>query len=536
MSDIKTLARQAANGDRTAFDKLYEQTKSGVWFTCIQLLKNEENAKDIMQETYLTALEKLSTLPNFDGIQGWLNKVAANKCKDHLRSSIVSSQAEDGGELIENIPDDALFPEEYVADKAKRAIIMDIITRKLTEPQSRTVILYYFDEFTAAEIAELMGCHEKTVLYRLKTAKAKIKEEVLKYEEENNDRLHIVVPIPILTRLLKAEAESAAVPNVPLVKDVPSSSESVPQNSAAQAANAGGKTMLNSLKAKIIAGVCAAVVVGGGVTAGVLIANNSQKTAAPESNLSASSAAELSSVKESSSAVNGGYSDIDAHFIVESIDLSAPKKDKFEAELFGGVELPITNMKELGNKWYHGRDGESFETLMEDFGKVSPGFNTSIYKIYDHRVDPETETPDLNLNNFSGNGNSKITPQESLEKNWWNLETGEYKIDELFKINSSAQLHTLNPHSENTQFYNDMLAQLGAPSDVRFYDQKYNKPSDVKVAFNNDKIDMISYALIYKYSGFTITVDVMEIISINKNNEPYINTSISNVSYYTSEC
>ena len=45
---------------------------------------------------------------------------------------------------------------------------------------------------------------------------------------------------------------------------------------AAYAANQGGKAMLNTLKGKIIAGACAAVIVGGGVTAGVIILNNSK--------------------------------------------------------------------------------------------------------------------------------------------------------------------------------------------------------------------------------------------------------------------
>lgn len=287
MSDIKELAQLAAAGDKKAFEGLYEQTKSGVWFTCMGLLRNEENAKDIMQETYITALEKLSSLPNFDGIQNWLNRVAANKCRDYLRASSVRQPVEESEEILDGIPDDALFPEEYVMDKAKRAIIMGIIEKSLSEEQYRTLILYYFDELTAAEIAELMECHEKTVLYRLKTARAKIKEEVLKYEEQSRDKLHAVVPIPLLTLLLRAAAEDTAVPqNIVLFESNFPNPQTAPENSAANAASTGGKTMLKTLKAKIIAGACAAVVVGGGVTAGVLISNNSNKK--PETSITSS--------------------------------------------------------------------------------------------------------------------------------------------------------------------------------------------------------------------------------------------------------
>lgn len=204
MNNIEELAAKAAKGDRAAFDELYTLTARGVWYTCISLLKNEENAKDIMQDTYLTAYEKLRELKNPASVQSWLNRIAANKCKNCLTAGVNRMAEEDGEEILENIPDGFLLPDEYVTDKAKRRIIMDIIEKSLSEEQYRTVILYYFNEMTAAEIAELMNCHEKTVLYRLKTVRKKIKEEILRYEEENKDKLHGVIPVAFLSRLLTA--------------------------------------------------------------------------------------------------------------------------------------------------------------------------------------------------------------------------------------------------------------------------------------------------------------------------------------------
>lgn len=281
VSDIKELVIKAANGDRAAFDSLYEQTKNGVWFTCISILNNEENAKDIMQDTYLTAFERLGTLSDPAAVQSWLNRIAANKCKNHITAKS-NSAVENDEDIIDNIPDDGLIPEEYAEDKAKRELIMKLIRDALSEEQYMTVILYYFDEMTAAEIAALMDCHEKTVRYRLKVARVKIKEAIAQYEEENREKLHAVVPMLPLSRLLRAESENASVPSIaPAAPQVPvntppQNAPNVPQEPAAYAVNTGGKTMLNSLKSKIIAGACAAAVVGGGVTAGVLISNNSK--------------------------------------------------------------------------------------------------------------------------------------------------------------------------------------------------------------------------------------------------------------------
>ena len=101
-----------------------------------------------------------------------------------------------------------------MSNDAKRKIIMDIIDTVLTEEQRRSVILYYFDMLTVPEIAEVMNCTTGTVTSRLSAARKKIKEAVLIYEENNNDRLHAVVPVFILSKLLNKEASNTVLPKL----------------------------------------------------------------------------------------------------------------------------------------------------------------------------------------------------------------------------------------------------------------------------------------------------------------------------------
>lgn len=70
MKTIKELVLSAKNGNKKAFDKLYKLTSNDVWFTCVSLLKDEDNAKDIMQETYITAFLKLDTLKDYEKKSG----------------------------------------------------------------------------------------------------------------------------------------------------------------------------------------------------------------------------------------------------------------------------------------------------------------------------------------------------------------------------------------------------------------------------------------------------------------------------------
>lgn len=273
--DIKKLVLQAAQGNKAAFGALYEETGRTVYFSCLKLLGDPQLAEDITQETYLTALQKLGTLAQPENFPAWVNRIGINLCKMHFRNN--SAPEDNSEEIIEEIPDEGLIPEEYVSNDAKRKIIMDIIDTVLTEEQRRSVILYYFDMLTVPEIAEVMNCTTGTVTSRLSAARKKIKEAVLIYEENNNDRLHAVVPVFILSKLLNKEASNTVLPKLTVFTGFASAANAVPDSVTSTKTISGGKVMFSTVKAKVIAGVCAAAVVGGGITAAVVLSSNGSK-------------------------------------------------------------------------------------------------------------------------------------------------------------------------------------------------------------------------------------------------------------------
>lgn len=273
--DIKKLVLQAAQGNKAAFGALYEETGRTVYFSCLKLLGDPQLAEDITQETYLTALQKLGTLAQPEIFPAWVNRIGINLCKMHFRNN--SAPEDNSEEIIEEIPDEGLIPEEYVSNDAKRKIIMDIIDTVLTEEQRRSVILYYFDMLTVPEIAEVMNCTTGTVTSRLSAARKKIKEAVLIYEENNNDRLHAVVPVFILSKLLNKEASNTVLPKLTVFTGSASAANAVPDSVTSIKTISGGKVMFSTVKAKVIAGVCAAAVVGGGITAAVVLSSNGSK-------------------------------------------------------------------------------------------------------------------------------------------------------------------------------------------------------------------------------------------------------------------
>lgn len=279
MSDIEKYVEDAVNGDSEAFARLYELSKRQVYFTCLKFLKNEDDAQDITQEVYITVMKKLPTLADKTSFQPWVNRIAVNKCKNFLkaRRDISLDEMQDEGNYPE-IPDDDLLPEDYVLNAAKRKIVMDIMESVLSDIQYQTVIMFYFNNLSVAEIAEITESPVGTVTYRLNVARAKIKKGVLEYEEKNKDRLHAIVPIiPFLTKLLRAEAESIEVPNImPEISVATEAEIAEAAVDAASTADTSSKSagFMSTVAGKVTAGIVTLAVVGGGIGAGIAISNS----------------------------------------------------------------------------------------------------------------------------------------------------------------------------------------------------------------------------------------------------------------------
>lgn len=59
MNELKwrELVEKTKKGDKNTFESLYKETQRSVYFTALKLLANEDNAKDITKETFMTAIE-----------------------------------------------------------------------------------------------------------------------------------------------------------------------------------------------------------------------------------------------------------------------------------------------------------------------------------------------------------------------------------------------------------------------------------------------------------------------------------------------
>ncbi len=275
MKAIKELVSSAKSGNKKSFDKLYELTSNDVWFTCVSLLKDEDNAKDIMQETYITAFLKLDTLKDEEKFCGWLTAIATNKCKNKLKGK-VEYQIDDEVLITEAETDELMLPEEYITKAEKRKVLLQIMEDTLSFNQYQTVLMFYFDEMSISEIAQGLEISEGTVKSRLNSSRAKMKTAIEDYEKKSGDKLHGVVVVPFFTTIFKEEAKSLAVPNITI--KLPNGQTLA--TSATKGIATGAKSTVSSIvkatatatvKTKVIAVVCGATILAGISAVGISI-------------------------------------------------------------------------------------------------------------------------------------------------------------------------------------------------------------------------------------------------------------------------
>lgn len=300
MKTIKELVLSAKNGNKKAFDKLYELTSNDVWFTCVSLLKDEENAKDIMQETYITAFLKLDTLKDEEKFCGWLTAIATNKSKNKLKGK-VEYQIDDEVLIAETETDELMLPEEYINKAEKRKVLLQIIEDTLSFNQYQVVLMFYFNELSIVEIAQALEISEGTVKSRLNSSRAKMKTAIEDYENKSGDRLHGVVFVPFFTTIFREQAKSLCVPSIKITLPngeslVTAASKGVStavKLSTATAVKAGAVT---AVKTKAIAMACGITLLFAGTTVGTSLLAGCKSDKVPTATTSAQTTAQATTV------------------------------------------------------------------------------------------------------------------------------------------------------------------------------------------------------------------------------------------------
>ena len=163
-------------GSEDAIETLVRQYETGVFRLALSMVGDQAEANEIVQETFLSALRALPSYKAQKSFRAWLFTIALNHSRSHLRKRKVRERLQSTLTSIFRVETQRqVSPEERAVQNEKESVIWKSLNQ-LDERHRIVVILRYFHELPATEIAEILAVPEGTIHSRLHSAREKLRE------------------------------------------------------------------------------------------------------------------------------------------------------------------------------------------------------------------------------------------------------------------------------------------------------------------------------------------------------------------------
>jgi RNA polymerase sigma-70 factor, ECF subfamily len=172
-SDETDLVARSANGDVSAFRTLTERHLGSVAGIARRMLRDDAEAEDVAQETFLKLWRAGTTLEiGAAGVKPWLRRVVSNLCIDRVRGRKRLT-------VVEELPEQAEAPRQQAAledrDLQRR---VDVALKKLPERQRLALTLFHYEGLSQIEVGVEMGISDEAVESLLSRARRQLKADL----------------------------------------------------------------------------------------------------------------------------------------------------------------------------------------------------------------------------------------------------------------------------------------------------------------------------------------------------------------------
>ncbi len=191
--DEQELVARAREGDAAAYNELINRYERKIFRLAKHITQNDEDAEDVLQETFLKAYEHL---PGFQGqskFYTWLVRIAVNESLMKLRKrksdrTVPLDEPVDTGE--DTVAREIAVWEENPEDRYSREELGQILDEAVQslKPAFRTVfVLRDIEELSTEETAETLGISIPAVKSRLLRARLQLREKLTRFFKRKGD-------------------------------------------------------------------------------------------------------------------------------------------------------------------------------------------------------------------------------------------------------------------------------------------------------------------------------------------------------------
>ena len=133
------------------FDNIYEEYFDRVYYKVLSVVKNDDDAEDICQETFISVYKNLSKFREESNIYTWIYRIAINKTYDFFKKRKLEFEINDD---VLSLPEDVNFDTKVILEEKLRLI---------SEKEKEIVVLKDIYGYKLKEIAEIKNMNLSTV-------------------------------------------------------------------------------------------------------------------------------------------------------------------------------------------------------------------------------------------------------------------------------------------------------------------------------------------------------------------------------------
>ncbi len=177
----RRLIEQVRSGDTGAFGELVRLYQRRAFAIAWRLLRHREDAEDLVQDAFMTALDRIDTFDSARPFGPWFFRILVNRGRNALDARRVRSTEP----IADDLPAAGVSP-AVALERGEIGARIAAAVAGLSERQRLVVQLHELDGFSTAEVAEMLGIAEPTVRWTLHAARKRLRAELAAWKERHD--------------------------------------------------------------------------------------------------------------------------------------------------------------------------------------------------------------------------------------------------------------------------------------------------------------------------------------------------------------
>ncbi len=187
--DESIVVRKAKHGDQQALSELVNRYSERIYNLALRILRNKEDAEDVLQETFMTVIKKISTFDERSGFFTWIYRIATNASLMKLRRKKIAYTEYLDNPDFERGRENAILQDwsqnpALGLDNREVKKILDQAINDLAEIYRTVFVLRDIEDLSIKDTAKILDISEENVKIRLRRARIFLRDRLSEYFSE----------------------------------------------------------------------------------------------------------------------------------------------------------------------------------------------------------------------------------------------------------------------------------------------------------------------------------------------------------------